>query len=302
MNTLIEPANQQVMLSRLLSSLRAGECILFLGAGVHTAPPDGSVFQYPKDRRPLLGRELAETLARECEYQKKFPDDKSPDLQRITLCYENTRGMGRMALVDALVRHLRISKTPSPALEMLAALPVKIFVTTNYDDLLERALRKLDKDPAVYVYDPKGDELTDDMAEPPMPEHPLLFKMHGDLGHPNSIVITDEDYISFVQRMSDARYNHHPLPETVRFHLAKWPTLFIGYSLHDYNFRLVFRTLRWGIDKAKTPAAYSVDPQPDPLIVIVWENQKQLVTFLVQDLWSFLPWLYREVMGKDYTA
>ena len=247
---------------------------------------------------------MADALARECDYPTKFPDDKSPDLQRVTLCYENTKGLGRQALVDALVKHLHTSKTPSPAIEMLAALPVKIFVTTNYDDLLERALRKLDKDPAIYVYDkgPKGDEVTDDMSEPPTPEHPLLFKMHGDLGHPDSIVITDEDYISFLERMSDTRYNHNALPETVRFHLAKWPILFIGYSLHDYNFRLTFRALRWGLDKARIPAAYSVDPQPDPLIVIVWENQMQLVTFLVQDVWKFVPWLCHEIIGKEYTA
>ena len=88
---------------------------------------------------------------------------------------------------------------------MLAALPFRIIVTTNYDRLLESALNKFEKDPVSVVYNPRSDEPTQDMIEEPTAERPLLFKMHGDLEQRDSIVITDEDYITFVQRMSDKR-------------------------------------------------------------------------------------------------
>ena len=67
-----------------------------------------------------------------------------------------------------------------------------------------------------------------------------------------SLVITDEDYIQFVLRMTD-KEPYHPVPVTMKHYLKRWPTLFIGYSLKDYNLRLLFRTLRWKLDKAKFP-------------------------------------------------
>ena len=42
--------------------------------------------------------------------------------------------------------------------------------------------------------------------------------------------------------------------------------------------------------------------QPDLLIKRVWQDKKQYVAFVVQDLWTFVPWLYKKVEGKEYTA
>jgi hypothetical protein len=143
-----------------------------------------------------------------------------------------------------LTRQLVTGKKPSPILRMIAALPIKIFVTTNYDKLLEQALRMYGKDPKVLVYNPSSSDPTSDIDSDPTELNPLIFKMHGDLDTPKkSIVITDEDYITFIQRMSE-KDNLHPVPFTVRFRMLKWPTLFIGYSLLDYNLRSC-STLRW---------------------------------------------------------
>ena len=64
--------------------------------------------------------------------------------------------------------------------------------------------------------------------------------------------------------------------------MKRWPTLFVGYSLRDYNLRLLFRTLRWRIDPANFPRAFSVDRTPDPLILEVWQNQRRFITFIAQ--------------------
>ncbi len=123
--------------------------------------------------------------------------------------------------------------------------------------------------------------------------------MHGDFDDRASIVITDEDYITFVQRMSD-KDALHPVPETIRYRMLKWPTLFVGYSLRDYNLRLLFRTLRWRVDPANFPQSFSVDRNPDPLILQVWQHERRFITFVTQDLWTFVPWLYKEVCGEEY--
>lgn len=285
----------------LVKHVKKGECILFLGAGVHAPPPEDSLYTHPAEKRPLLGGDLAEALAEECSFKEQFPEESLQDLQRVSLCFETTKGLERKGLVDSLVSHLGLGKKPSPALKMLAKLPFKIIVTTNYDQLLETALREFGKDPAIIVYNPESDKPTPDMTEDPTEDHPLIFKMHGDLKQRASIVITDEDYITFVQRMME-KEAMHPVPQTVRFRMKRWPTLFVGYSLRDYNFRLLFRTLRWRIDKAEIPTSFAVDENPDPLILKVWQDERKFVTFVTQDLWTFVPSLYKEIQGKEYPA
>ncbi len=285
----------------LLSHVKAGNCILFLGAGVHAPPPQDSRYTYPEEHRPPLGGDLAERLTEKFDFIKKFPQESSRDLQRVSLYIEAEQGLGRKTLVDALEHHLQEGKKPSPALEMLARLPFKIIVTTNYDRLLEVALVKCDKDPVRFVYNPDPNKRIRDMTEDPTERRPLLFKMHGDCDDRTSIVITDEDYITFVQCMSD-KDALHPVPRTVRYRMMMWPTLFVGYSLRDYNLRLLFRMLRWRVDPAEFPLSFSVDRNPDPLILQVWQNERRFITFVTQDLWTFVPWLYKEIRGEEYPA
>ncbi|GAB4376507.1 MAG: hypothetical protein Kow0042_22890 [Calditrichia bacterium] len=291
----------QPLLKELLSQIQKGNCILFLGAGVHAPPGEGAKFEYPEAERPPLGAKLAGLLAEECHFDEQFPEENQYDLQRVSLCYENTGGLDRNRLVKSLNQYLREGKKPSPVLLMLASLPFKIFVTTNYDLLLESAIRKFDKEPEVFVYNPQHDQPTRDLSSDPTIDRPMVFKMHGDLHHPETIVITDEDYITFIQRMTEKDISH-PVPETIRYRMGRWPILFVGYSLRDYNLRLLIRTLRWRIDPANFPSSYSVDRKPDRLIMQVWQNERRFVTFVSQDLWTFVPFLYKEVMGKEWAS
>jgi hypothetical protein len=297
-----ETVETSMILETLVARIKKGECILFLGAGVHAPPSEGSKYKYPEESRPLLGRKLVEKMAEACRFENQFPDE-ALDLQRVSLCYELTQGLGRYELVDFLSKHVQENKQPSPALEMLAALPFKIVITTNYDHLFEKALERFNKDPYKFIYDPAtpANGRTPDLNTDPTKERPMLFKMHGDLDKRSSIVITDEDYINFVQRMAE-KDEVHPVPQTIRFRMLRWPTLFIGYSLRDYNLRLLFRTLRWKVDPANFPESYSIDKRPDGLVLKVWQDQRRFITFLVQDLWEFVPKLYEDVSGKAYSA
>jgi hypothetical protein len=188
---------------------------------------------------------------------------------------------------------------PSAAVRALADLPFKLIITTNYDTLFERALVNAGKRPFVTVYDAKGEDPTADypVNSELSANAPFLFKMHGDVQRPESIVVTDEDYISFVLRMG-APERFHPVPGTFRYQLARWPTLFVGYSLLDYNLRLLLRTLRWKVDASEQPDNYSVDLRPDPLIQGVWQRQ-QGFRFIAEDVWDFVPRLYHDVRGEE---
>jgi hypothetical protein len=274
-------------------AVRRQRCILFLGAGVHASPPEGSPFEYPFEQRPPIGAALSRRLAAECDFAGRFPREDPGNLQRVALAYEIDSSRNR--LVAAIADAVDVGREPSLMLRALARLDFPLVITTNYDGLFERALREEGKRPRVSVYKSEPEPTMD--FEDESAQSPVIYKLHGDIAQRESLVVTDEDYIQFVLRMSD-KEPYDPVPLSLKHFLKRWTTLFVGYSLLDYNLRLLFKTLRWRIDSAKIPDAYSVDFAPDPLILDVWQSQRRYVKFIAQDVWSFVPALYEIVRGE----
>ena len=113
-----QDSDNQKILKNLVEQVKNGECILFFGAGVHAPPSKDSKYKYPPESKPLLGRQLVEIMATECDFQKNFPDESVLDLQRVSLCYEITKGLGRSKMVDFLGKQVQEGKKPSPALQI----------------------------------------------------------------------------------------------------------------------------------------------------------------------------------------
>ncbi len=297
-DTEVEMSN--TALEYVAGAVRRGQCILFLGAGVHARPPLGGPHYYPATERPAMGSELSLKLPDRSNFRASFPDESERHLPRVALHYEVQKG--RRALIEHVETEVLYEKTPSKVLHMLADLNFPLVMTTNYDHLFELALQANGKQPISSIYDPSGKvETLDAPTMMPDPRQPFISKIHGDIRQPESIVITDEDYIQFVLRMSD-KEPYDPVPMTFKYHLRRWPTLFVGYSLTDYNLRLLFKTLRWGVDKSRIPDMYSVDRRPDPLVFDVWYSQHRLINFIVQDVWAFVPTLYQMVKGANNVA
>lgn len=199
----------------------------------------------------------------------------------------------------------------------LARLGFPLVITTNYDQLYEQALHQVAQeraraegkseavvaqiqaefDKCVYAKN-LGKAPTRDCSRKPSSTRPYLLKLHGDIFQDESIVITDEDYIQFVLRMTDPP-SHRPIGETMLTHLKRWPTLFIGYSLRDYNLRLLFKSLRWRLDEANIVPTYSVDFEPDVLIRDVWQHRRGYIRFIEKNLWDFVPDLYKAVTNQE---
>jgi hypothetical protein len=296
----------------VIAKIKKGECVLFLGAAIHAPPPADSDFVYPDAKRPLLAHELTERLAADCGFCKEFPQDQYPadyplNLQRVTSWADMPDGGGRSHLVDMLGELLEVGKEPSPALLALAHLPFRVIVTTNYDSLIDQAFRAAalpngaKKKPRVLAYEAEQHAKAKVIVDEPTEEQPLLFYIHGNLEQRDNIVITAEDYIRFIGRMT-FKDQYHPIPQWIRMKIQQWPTLFIGYSLRDYNLRLLFETLRWGLDESFVPMSVSVDRRPDRLVQHYLEREQQTVFFVVEDIWKFVPELYKEVRGQPPVA
>ena len=265
---------------RLIAEAVLGrQCILFLGPGVHALPPEGSPFHYPLDASPKTGAALSHRLAAECDFAQRFPNEDPGNLRRVALAYEIDSSRAR--LVEAVTDAVDTGRAPSPILEMLAQMDFPLVVTTNYDQLFERALRDAGKQPRMSVYQP-GHEPTQNLREQSA-GHPIIYKLHGDISQRETLVVTDEDHIRFALRMSD-KDPYDPIPLALKFHLASSTTLFVGYSMFDYTQRLLFQTLRHKIDVANAPDMYSVDLSPDPLLLDVWQSQRRYVRFIAEEL------------------
>jgi len=323
-------------LPELYDAVKSRECILFLGAGVHYPPPrDLTDYQYPEEHRPPLGTQFSHALVKDGLHKlragsKDQPLEKSEkearkvraaelrakhrylwayrdNLQRISWFYELR--FQRAALVDRVSESVEQGKKPSAIVRALAEIDFPIVITTNYDRLFEQALGLLGKKVSPIIYNPERSEQTVDLRGVPKKgqDERWLFKIHGCTSAPESIVITDEDYIRFVMRMNDSE-DFHPVPQKIRTQLAEWPALFVGYSLLDYNLRLLFRTLRWRIKPALRPATFSLDLSPDMLIEATYgaaESQlakEPLVRFIARDIWKFVPRFYEDILGKKMPA
>lgn len=101
----------------------------------------------------------------------------------------------------------------------------RFIVTTNYDEFLEN---ELNKEIDIKIGN-KGLFSTD-------AEFGELYKIHGSVSDPDSIVITNEDYVN-LERTSAI------INAKILSRLTESPILFLGYSLTDKNIRSLLKDL-----------------------------------------------------------
>ena len=115
------------------------------------------------------------------------------------------------------------NKQPNKLIEELVKLNCEYIVTTNFDDLLEKAI----EENFVFYEVIKEDN---DFSKASFGSK-LLIKMHGDLKSRN-IVFKENDYLSYSDKF--------PLIETfVKSIFIRNVVIFIGYSLSDFNVKQI---------------------------------------------------------------
>jgi hypothetical protein len=221
----------------LVDTVIDGECTPFLGAGI-SAP------------HVPTGKQLSMSLADESEY----PLDDKANLARVAQyitslrrnpAYVKRRVCERIREAQDDAATTLGSAAPRNHL-LLAHLCLPIYVTTNYDDYLEQAIQAVDFDPTVDICR-WNDRLVDQLPEyrrvEPSPQAPAIFHMHGHMSRRNSILITEDDYIDFTVSLAQRDAKDPVIPHFVRRALGNSSLLFVGYSLEDWNFRVLMRHL-----------------------------------------------------------
>lgn len=210
-----------------LEDIVQGRCLPFIGAGfsLNAKIPDGKQMLDWDG----LGKKIQQSL---------------PDYQYTTAlealsayCHEFTR----VKLVEFMSKSLLVTSIqPGKAHEEFCQLPFEQIITTNFDFLLEQAYSKIGK----YCIPQISEE---QLAVCNSRSGINLLKIHGDLHHPNRLIVTEEDYDSFI--------NTYPLLAThLSSLLINHTALFIGYSLDDPDFRQIWQMVKERLGSLRRPA------------------------------------------------
>ena len=247
---------------RLVEQLRQGNLIAFLGAGVSLPYHDvESGTQYG-------GLVSASKLVFEMAKTRSYIDENMPFHEA---CFLYKQHEGRSGLELFLSSHLdRPTLKPLPAHYLLSALPFASVITTNYDTLVETALRNTKKQPWPIFLDQHVAGLR--------PNHCPVIKLHGCLTNLSTIVASADEYTPFG--------SSKPIIDALlTVQLANRTALFMGYGLKDHDFVTTFRTVKDHLGD-HMPRSFAVVYSTTDFERTFWKSLG--VEIIVADLTQFL--------------
>jgi hypothetical protein len=222
---------------RLVEQLLNGDCTPFLGAGACGGTlPTGS----------QLSQRWADHLG--------YPFDDSSNLPSV-MQYATIIKRDAVTVKQTVAREISELGRPdftnqAEPHSLLAQLPIPVYLTTNYDDFMAAALEHAGKHPKAAVCpwyrDGHGSR---DAPFPrdyqPCIKEPVVYHLHGRSNDPASLVLNEQDYVEFLIKLALERgmNNRKIIPLQILPALTKQPLLFIGYSLRDWSFRVLFSGL-----------------------------------------------------------
>jgi len=278
--------------------VKSGKVIPFLGAGASLV---GRLSDAPWDpQRPQFlpsGRELSRFLALESTFPSQDPYDID-DLAKVASYYAIVSG--RRTLHERLHEMLNYEFTFGPLHTYLAAIPAPLLiVSTNYDTLIEQAFRAANKPYDLVIHPSERKDIANAVwwwphgaSEPSvispneldieLDQKTVIYKMHGSIQREtekwDSFVITEEDYVDFLSRMT----TNAAVPSLFYEHFRTRSFLFLGYSLRDWNLRVVLRNLDRYLarkrrendeDDEELLPSWSIQRQPSELERKLWEKR-----------------------------
>jgi DNA-binding SARP family transcriptional activator len=245
---------------------------------------------------PVLGADVGELTTRLAE-RFEYPANGDA-LPRVAQYIAVMKGSG--PLYDELHALLETDLPPTPIHCFFAALPPllrergvphQLIVTTSYDLALERAFLAAGEEFDVVSYlaagrnrgkfchlAPDGSgtliEVPNTYAtELSLERRTIILKLHGQVGRSpddrewESFVVTEDDYIEYLAQSEVANV----VPVALGAKLRRSHFLFLGYTMADWNLRLLLHRL-WG-DQPLSYRSWAVQPEPMPLEREFWRRR-----------------------------
>jgi len=272
-------------LDTLIPAITGGRATFFLGAGVNLCDRAEGQTWHPGQELPsgaelakhlseTLGYPRAEMLTRCPSCEKDVMSEKMKDLTRVSQCVSVMAGSA--PLYEVLHSLLAAKYSPTTLHRFVAALPTllsergypdrhQFVVTTNYDDLMERAFQDASEPFDLVTYLAEGDDrgkfvhrfpdgneriitVPNEYADVAPDKRTVILKVHGTVDRSNkdrdSFVITEDHYIDYLTRTDVSKL----IPVGLTGKLKHTNFLFLGYSLCDWNLRAILHRI-WGEQK-----------------------------------------------------
>jgi hypothetical protein len=255
------------------STFAEGGVVPLLGAGVNLCGRPAAEFTWDSEQRTHLpsGAELSKFLAGKYRYRQ---EKRLSDLLRVSQFVATMRGDGDLyktlhELFDADYEvgplHTLLAQLPGLLRREGKPTPYQVILTTNYDDALERAFiaEKEPFDLISYIaaspkehrgkfmhFPPDGAprviEVPNEYDKVDPDRRTVIVKVHGAVKrhgefNEDNYVITEDDYIEYLTR-TDVKTL---MPVLVTSRLSESHFLFLGYSMSDWNLRVILRRI-WG--------------------------------------------------------
>jgi CHAT domain/SIR2-like domain len=161
----------------------------------------------------------------------------------------------------------------------LASVPFKAYLTTNADSLLEKELIRSKRSPTLW----QGGKIEKprvkfkDVKQPQM--HPLLAYLYGTFEEEDSLVVTEQDYFDQLTNAAQMKSN---LAGEINTLIVKSALVFVGFRLHEWDFRILFRRLKLPEGWKKHENYAHVAVQIDPGNMAAFRNATELKYYLKQ--------------------
>lgn len=173
------------------------------------------------------------------------------DYLRLAQFYFNQNGRNRSKLSQKLKDMYDLKKSPTKNHELIASLPVETVWTTNYDSLIEDAFNSANKVVSIKRKSP-------DLALHDRGRDVTVYKMHGDVGLIEDVILTKDDYEKYSS-------NHEPFITALKGDLVSKKFLFLGFSFADPNIDYIISRVKFAMGD-HTQTHYCIMKWPDPLV------------------------------------
>lgn len=281
-------------LSTIARAIVDGRVVPFLGAGVNLCGrPPAIAWKRSEPGYLPSGAELTNYLAESFGY----PQDETRDLARVTQFVTMMTGSGPLyeelhSLLDGdyppTPLHSMLAKLPGVLREKGVRYPYQLVVTTNYDDVLERAFQSAGEpfDLVTYVAEgdqrgkflhwlPDGDvrliEKPNEYRDLSLDARSVILKIHGAVDRANperdSFVITEDHYIDYLTRTDIANL----VPVKLAAKLRKSHFLFLGYGLRDWNLRVILHRISG--EQKFNYKSWAIQLNPPPIEQEFWRKR-----------------------------
>jgi hypothetical protein len=146
-------------------------------------------------------------------------------------------------LLREVARLHRVEDSQDPY-TVVAHLNLPVYVTTSWTALLEDALIEAGRRPIVRSFAWHNDRADADGSldfDPDDPERPLVYHLFGRVENPDSIVLSEDDYFTWLTAWMG---RGDLIPNALRTALTGQSQMFLGYRLDGWEFRMLHQAIK----------------------------------------------------------